>query len=188
MSKNIYFLLIAIVLSGCASTPPPLLNYDPTANFGVYSTFSFISAHPLMKDEGARGISPSLEGRLVQATEDILSDRGFTRIADREKADFVIAFTIGSRQKIQSSSYPNIYRPNPGGWGSGYYPGTNTDIVAVSDYTEGTLAIDIYDVGRHEPVWHGASSKTITGEMKEDPQGVVNEVLLDILANFPPQR
>jgi hypothetical protein len=188
MRQLLCVLLTLTFMTGCAA-PAPMIDYDPNHNFTQYKTFAFISDHPLLRGEGAEGGSPLIEGRLMQVTENILAARGFTRISDREAADMAIGFTLGGREKIQVNSYPSTYhssynRSRWGGWGHGsYYSPQQVD---VRQYTEGTLAIDIYDVKEHKPVWHGRATRKITKKMRENPGQTVQEIMSGILATFPP--
>ena len=163
-----------------------MIDYDPSHNFRNYKTFAFISDHPLIRGEGAEGGSPMLEGRLVQVTENILSARGFTRVADRESADVAVGFTVGGREKIQVNSYPETYRTGYGRWGWGGGASYYNQQVDVRQYTEGTLAVDIYDVAEHKPVWHGRAVRKITKKMQENPGETIREILGGIFATFPP--
>jgi hypothetical protein len=181
-----FFLLV--LLTGCAA-PKPIIDFDPSHNFAKYRTFAFISDNPLLIAEGTPGVSSMLEGRLVQVTENILSARGFTRISEREEADFAISFTLGARDKIQVTSYPEPYRTGYGGWGygaRGYYGHSSYSTTDVRQYTEGTLAVDLYDVSTRKPVWHATAVRKITTKMQKNPGETVREILGDMFAAFPP--
>jgi hypothetical protein len=181
-------LFLLVFLTGCAA-PKPIVDFDPSHNFTKYRTFAFISDNPLMIDEGLPGVSPMLEGRLVQITENILSARGYTRISDREEADFAIGFTLGGRDKIQVNSYPETYRGGYGSWGyggRGYYGNTSYSSTSVRQYTEGTLAVDLFDVSARKPVWHATAVRKITKKMRENPGETVRQILGDMFAAFPP--
>jgi hypothetical protein len=52
-------------------------------------------------------------------------------------------------------------------------------------YQEGTLAIDIFDGGTRQPVWHGRASKEIHGTDVEDPGPVIRAAVAAILKKFP---
>ena len=189
MQKNIFVSLALLAIVGCATTPATT-DYDPSIQFGKYKTFAFIGDHPLLRGEGAGTGSPLLEGRLMNVTENVLAARGFTRVSDRESADIAIAFTVGAREKIKVNSYPEPYRyyysgwGRRGAWGGGYY--STPTSTTVRQYTEGTLMIDIYDVAEHKPIWHGNATKRITKKMQENPREAINEIVMDILATFPP--
>lgn len=183
--RSIMLLGTTLLLTACGSTGP-VIDYDKTADFAAYKSFAFIDDTPLVIGEGAGASSPLLEGRLMRATESAMQAKGLRKVANAESADFAIRFTVGARDKIQVNSYPEPYRPYYGGWGWGgsYYAGvSHTD---VRQYTEGTLAIDIYDVKAHKPVWHGVATKRITDKMRNNPDETVTQAVNAILVNFPP--
>ena len=77
-----------------------------------------------------------------------------------------------------------------GGWGwggRGYYGdstySTSTD---VRQYTEGSLAVDLYDVATHKPAWHASAVRKITKKIRENPGDTVRGILGDMFASFPP--
>ena len=80
------------------------------------------------------------------------------------------------------TSYPSTYRGvYRGGWGAPYH-----SEVDVRNYTEGVLAIDLFDVARRAPVWHGWAVKSITASERENPEPLINEIVAAILEEFPP--
>lgn len=186
MTIRIAALCTALLLSACGSTPP-VVDFDSSVDFGSYQTYAFISEHPLMRASDSNVTSPLLEGRLMRITDENLQAKGFRKIADPEAADFAIGFTVGARDKVKVNSYPEPYRPNYGGWGWGapYYGGASN--VDVQQYTEGQLAVDIYDVAGHRPAWHGVATKRITDSMRRNPDETLTEIVNDILMEFPPK-
>lgn len=193
--RHLTALAVVLLVAACSSNPP-IIDYDRSVDFSGYRTFAFISDHPMLRAPDSQPGSPLLEGRLMRATETVLTGKGFTRIDDPESADFAVGFTVGARDKIKVNSYPEPYQPYYGGWGWGarYYGGyggigvgasmgTST---SVQQYVEGTLAIDLYDVAGHKPFWHGVASGRITDEMRRNPDESVNNAVREILAEFPP--
>ena len=127
----------------------------------------------------------------MELTERALNAKGFERIAKAESADVAIAFTVGARDKTLVNSYPASYQTYYGGgfrsgWGLPYYGGGLAGPTSVEQYTEGTLAIDVYDISTYQPVWHGKATKKITKRMQENPQETVTEIVNNILTGFPP--
>jgi len=182
--------LALLALLGACGTTAPLIDYDRSVNFATYQSYAFISDHPMLRSPESATASPLLEARLMRVTDENLQARGYRKVNDPEAADFTVAFTVGTREKLNVTSYPEPYRPYVGGWawGAAYYrglvaPGNN---LAVDQYTEGSLAVDIYDVAAHKPVWHGVASGRVTDAMRRNPDEAVNETLNAILAGFPP--
>jgi len=168
-----------ICLGGCASAIDVRTDYFPEAKFATYRTFSFMPERSL-RVAATAPVSPLLEGRLISAATATLTSNGYRRVDDPNQADFVVSFTLGARDKIRVNSYPTSYR---GSWAWG---GPQLHEVDVRNYTEGTLAIDIFDVATHQPVWFGSASKTISNADRANPTPLINEVVGAILGKFPP--
>jgi hypothetical protein len=177
LSASVLAIVVSLVLAGCSSLRAEH-DYDPPADFSGYKTFSWIGPRPLL--EG--GQSPLLEGRLMRITDEALRSKGYHFVPDPEDADFVVAFTVGSRDKVRVDSYPTAYRHSYR-WGGYPYQASQ---VSVRQYTEGRLSIDIFDVKRHGPVWHGWATKTITSKDQADPEALIRDVIGAIMVNFPP--
>jgi len=165
----------AFLLASCATIPEIASDYDRSANFATYHTFTLMQRqHP--------GIPNPLVA--IRAEEDITQEllrRGYTLAADPTSADFTVDFTIGSQERTDINSYPAAYA---GPWFLGApYWGTNID---VRQYREGTLAIDVFDGHTHRPVWHGWAQKELTRKDLEQPAEPISKAVSSILAKFPP--
>ncbi len=183
-SISIATLVFAALLSSCVTIKTGS-HHDESATFADYSTFAWIADNPLILGTGDRStISPLSQKKIVQAIEDELSLKGFTYIADPDEADFVVSYTVGTREKIDETSYPVAYR-GIWGWhmyGHYYY---QTEVVH-RKYTEGTLGIDVFDGNTKQPVWHGWASKSVTSADREDPSPVIQKAVAAIIKRFPP--
>lgn len=177
-------LLLGALLSGCA-TMNSGSHYDESATFGDYQTFAWIADNPLILGAGDQPpISPLSQKMIAQAIEDELGQKGFTYTANPSQADFVVSYTVGTREKIDATSYPDAYR---GAWGwhmyGRYY--YQTEIVHRT-YTEGTLGIDIFDGKTNQPVWHGWARKSVTSADRNDPSPAIQKAVAAIIKRFPP--
>jgi hypothetical protein len=94
----------------------------------------------------------------------------------------VIAYTIGARDKINVNSYPEPYQ---GAWHWGY-PNYWSG-VDLNTYTEGRLAIDIFDGRTREPVWHGVATKRIEASDLRHAEERIQTAVKSILKDFPPK-
>ena len=176
--------LAALAALGCAGTPA-YSDFDPNARFDTYRTYAWISEDGTLEAatgrQGGPQDDPLLRRRIRAAVEQQLGARGYRRADSQESADFVIAFSLGAREKIQVDSYPV-----GGGWYGRYGGWYATTGVSARSYTEGTLSIDVFDGESHEAVWTGWASKTITDTT--DRARLVDEVVGAILSRFPPER
>ena len=178
------------VMWGCNSSPiKSTHDYDPTINFSGYKTYAFISERPMIVASDVAP-NPLTEGRLMQAIRDQMDTKGFREVSDPEQADMAIAFTVGARDQIRVDSYPTSYRSGfyggGGFYGSRGYGGVYGTETVVRQYTQGQLAVDIFDVATHRPAYHGTASKKITSDDREDPRTLLRAAAAEALGGFPP--
>ena len=178
--------IIALLLFGCGPSIKTQSDFDPEMEFQSYQKFVWVSENPMvLAMEAPPTMSPFLEERVMVAIASSLTAKGFAEVDDPENADFAVGFTIGTQDKVRVTSYPSTY----GGYYGrrGYYYGGGSD-VRVSNYTEGTLAIDIFDVSTRQPAWHGWGSGTVGKPIKDDAKRAAKyrEVTDLILKGFPP--
>jgi hypothetical protein len=181
VSRASAVLVTVVALQGC-ETINAQSDYDKGFSFAGYDTFAWISEHPLVASEA--GVSPLAEQRIQRAFTDVMQSKGIRYVADAAQADFVVAFSLGSREKVSVTSTPmygGYYRMGGGYWGAPYYQD-----VDVRQYTQGRLAIDVFDVKERRPVWHGFATKNLTESVRADPEPVIREAVTTILKDFPP--
>jgi hypothetical protein len=191
MLKRLLLVPAALFLMwGCNSSPiKSTHDYDPTINFSGYKTYAFISERPMIA-AGDSVPNPLTEGRLMQAIRDQMDAKGFREVGDPEQANMAIAFTVGSRDQVRVDSYPTSYRSGfyggGGFYGSRGYGGVYGTETVVRQYTQGQLAVDIFDVATHRPAYHGTASKKITSSDREDPRTLLRAAAAEALGGFPP--
>lgn len=170
-----------LALAACATLKVDS-DFDRTANFSGYHSFSILAR------EHRGATNPLVVQRAHDAIQAELTAKGFAYVQDASKADVVVNFTIGARERMEVESYPAPYG-GPWGWGRvgwwGYpYWGNEVD---VHMYHEGTLAIDVFDAKTHKPVWHGWAKKQLSRADMAQSEAPVRAAVVAVLARFPPQ-
>ncbi|QOL24660.1 DUF4136 domain-containing protein [Thalassotalea sp. LPB0316] len=188
--KNIFSVIaLSLVLAACSSTNSAKVNADKNDQIDTsgYKTFAWISDAKTLSLP--IDLNPVMQVRVEKAIEQAFINKGYELIDDREAADFTIAYTVGSRDKIKVDSYPASYH-GQFGWGRGYYPrhsyygvgmGTETQ---VRSYTEGKLAIDVFDVKSKQPAWHGWAVKRLKSGTQEAPTEVITQIVDQVISQF----
>jgi hypothetical protein len=183
MLNNKWLLVIVCVftLASCASTSPTKVEFDRNTKVETihYKTFAWLSETKIMA--APAGINPISKVKIDDAIEIAFKKQGYQLVSDPEKADFTISYTLGNRDKIKVNSYPMTYRTGYGRWGSGMAMGTQTSI---RQYTEGSLAIDVFDVKSHQPAWRGYAIKRITSSDKENRDQLIKDIVNRVVAQF----
>ena len=180
-----------LLLTACATYPSVRTDFDPSANFAAYRTYSWVPV------EVPRGMNPLLFRRVQGSIDRALQVRGYR---PAEPGDFQIAFTIGERDRTEVNDYGYPWGGwgccgawgggwgwgwggggwgGWGGWGPGYSP---IDVYTVTDRS---LVIDVYDTPTKRPVWHGVITKT--GYPDRVDYSKLDATVDAVLARFPPQ-
>ena len=186
------FAVAILAMISCSSTGiESFHDYNPDINFTRYQTWSFISTNPMIVSTAAGAVNPLLEGRIMRAVRADLTEKGFRYADNPESADFVVSFTVGSREQIKVDQYPASYqvgysryhRYGYGGYSYGMSYGTET---RVRQYTQGQLAIDVFDVASRSPAFHGSATTRVSDSDREHPEPLIASVVTEALTGFPP--
>lgn len=184
--------LASFALAACATGFQATYDSDPAHDFSAYETFAWISENPMIVGPTNRVPNPLLERRIMAAIEGGMITRGYRQVDDPDAADFVMSFTVGSRDEIRVDSYPTAYSTYAvrGGWGwGGPYYGVGVGIATeteVRQYQKGMLALDVFDVKEHRPVFHAVAEKSITHTDRNKMNETVQAAVDAVLAGFPP--
>ena len=180
-------LAFLLLLSACVQTPRVRTDFDPAASFASYRTYRWIPV------DVPRGMNPIAFRRIQGSIDRALQARGYV---PAEHPDFAIAFTVGERDRTESTGYGAYPYWGWGGWGGGWgwghgwggwggwgYPYGSVDVYTVTDRS---LVIDIYDERTKAPVWHGTVTRT--GYPNDDVNyGNLDANVDAVLSRFPPQ-
>jgi hypothetical protein len=167
-------------LTSCSSGPKIYSNQDPMADFSTYGTYGFQAK--LSTDRP--GYTSVLSQYLKMATTQEMEARGYKY---SDNPDLTINFNIDTKEKVYSrtSSSPSMgagYRSGRyGAWG-GY--GTET---TVSQYTEGTVHVDLIDSKRKQLVWEGYAVGKLTEDVLERLQEATTFAVGEIFLKYPYQ-
>ena len=180
--RKIPLLALAALVTACASIKTGS-HYDETANFAAYRTFSWVGETPYVSADDAVRISPLTQSKIQDAIRDRLVQAGYTFSAAPASGDFLVAYTVGTREKIRVDSYPITY---PGAW-AWHIHGSPYVVREIREhhYTRGTLGVDIFDGRTNKPIWHGWAEKTITDSDRRDPDATIDEGVSRLFEAFP---
>ena len=171
----------------CANPIRTSFDLDPSADFSQFRTFAWIGPAPLARAKqgsGAQSFVSALDDqRLRRAVDRDLQAKGYTLVQNIDEADLVVAYSVGSEEKVRVHHTPASIRtyPFPSRYHYGrWYMGST---VRVQQYTQGTLSIEVYERKTEQAVWVGWASKRLS--RSDDSQRLINEAVSKILVQFP---
>ncbi|WP_455221325.1 DUF4136 domain-containing protein [Kaarinaea lacus] len=179
-----YFVLLNIFLWSCAGNKPSV-DYDTTADFSTYKTYAWSEKTDNTTSKSMTD-SPLVHKRVRESIDENLQAKGL-QSADASKADLLVNYHLSVAVTGHSSSSVSF------GIGSfGHHSSVGLSVgVPVGGRTieEGTLLIDIIDAKTNSVVWQGASSRQLSSSpTPEKTKAVVDEVVGEILAGYPPKK
>jgi len=175
-------LVVVFLLSSCSSVKV-VADYDATTDFSQYKTFAFYK-----KGIDKVEISDLDKRRILKAIEADLLAKGFTKSLE---PDILVNIFTKAKTKVNVTSYNGGYGYGGYGYGGygGWYPwyyGPNYG-TSVSQYTEGTLFVDLIDNNKKELAWQGIGSGALDykGNVAKKEEKV-KEFVTQIMAQYPP--
>jgi hypothetical protein len=134
------------VMAVSAAAQSVQTDFDRSFRFSDLKTFSFANQRRAATDPLA---SDTLnDGRIRNGLESQLTANGFK--VQNEKADFVIAYYVTTKNKLNVEDY---------GFGPPRWFGGRD--IRVNQYSEGTLMVDFIDAKSNQVIWRGCASGTL---------------------------
>ena len=151
------------------------MDHDSRADFTKFTTYAWKwkEAPPL------EGSDPLLHRKLLAAADEQLAGKGLRLVTS--KPDVYITYYTDTAKEVVADTTGFGYSHSPY-WRGG---GMHTTSTRVTEYTIGTLVIDIWDAEASQLVWRGTASDTVSGKPGGD-QKKIDNALAKMFALYPP--
>ena len=167
---------MTLVFAGMGSAQQVKTDYDRSANFALYKTYSW--EHVETKDP----LTVDRIKHAVNAVNAVLAARGWT-LVDSGADVAVLAMEITRDQQTLDTFYDGF----GGGWGwrrfggGGFGEATTT----TDTYTVGTVVVDLFDTKTKQLIWRGSASDTLSNNSDKNIKNL-NESVDKMFKHFPP--
>ena len=159
--RHFGILAAAALLSACASGPEIMSDYDHSIDFSQYRTYNFFNPMGIENPNYS-----TIYGAVFRdAISREMNARGYQLVDD---PDLLLNVSAQLQDKTKVTTYNDPYPMGYYGYRRGYYDpwmgygyGTTTH---VSQYTEGTVNVDMVDARGKRMVWEGVA----VGRLKEN--------------------
>jgi len=173
--RKVVFVLMGVMLlfAGKLSAGQVKTDYDRSADFGQYKTYSW---------EQVKTQDPLNVDRIKNAVNAALAAKGWTQVNSGGDVS-VMAMEITRNQQTLNTFYDGF----GGGWGwrrfggGGFGDATTT----TETYKVGTLVLDLFDAKTKQLVWRGNSSDTLSNNSDKNIQNLDKDVE-KMFKKFPP--
>jgi len=184
ISQIAAFTIAVVLLSSCASKPNIKSDYDQSIDFSQYRTYGFFNPMGIENPNYS-----SIYGSIFRtAITKEMEDRGY-RKSDNPDLMINVSGRLQDKTKVTTTSDPYMsggyygYRRGAyGAWG-GYGYGTSTH---VSNYTEGTVNVDIVDRAQKRMVWEGVAVGRVNDKnTPAEKRANINAGIQEMFAGYP---
>ncbi len=191
MSRLVLLAGVAVLLASCASKPTIETDYDHTVDFSKYTTYGFFNPMGIENPNYS-----SIYGSIFrEAISREMESRGYT-MSDDPDLMINVSGRLQDKTKVTTMNDPYMggygyggrggyygYRGGAyGAWG-GYGYGSSTH---VSQYTEGTVNVDMVDRNLKRMVWEGVAVGRINEDKTNDEKRTnINAGVQEMFAGYP---
>jgi hypothetical protein len=147
-------------------------DYDHSANFGQYKTYSW---------EKVRTKDPLMVDRIKDAVNAVLTAKGWTQV-DSGGDVCVMAIEITQNQQTLNTFYDGF----GGGRRWGGFGGFGDATTTTETYQVGSLVVDLFDAKTKNLIWRGSSSDTLSNNADKNTKNL-NKGVQKMFAHFPPE-
>ena len=184
MSRFVLLTSAVMLLASCASKPTIETDYDHTIDFSQYTTYGFFNPMGIENPNYS-----SIYGSIFRdAISKEMESRGY-KMSDNPDLMINVSGRLQDKTKVTTTSDPYMgggyygYRRGAyGAWG-GYGYGTQTH---VSNYTEGTVNVDMVDRALKRMVWEGVAVGRINEKKtNEETRTNIYAGIQEMFAGYP---
>src|ERR1700756_1100778 len=173
MRRVVLALAGVILLTGMVSAQQVKTDYDRSANFAQYKTYSWAQ----VKTKDALDVD-----RIKAAVNAALAAKGWTQV-DSGGDVSIMAMEITQNQQTLNTFYDGF----GGGWGwrrfggGGFGQATTT----TETYRVGTLVVDLFDTKTKKLLWRGTSTDTLSNNSEKNIKNL-DKGVEKLFKQFPP--
>jgi len=173
---------LILALTACASVDVRTVT-SPHADLVALRTFNVMSQptrHAQDVAEDPLLVNSISDGALRADLVKAFQDRGYV-LSDHP--DFSVAFYASAKQKLDVNYWDYGYPYYPYWWG-GWGPGFDPYAPRATEYTQGTVVIDVIDPQNKELLWRGQGVANVSDNERQYEQDLLKTVTA-ILEKFP---
>jgi len=176
VNERILFSAAIAIFAATAALAEVKTDYDRTAEFSRYKTYSWGKVHsqdPLWGD------------RIKAVVASALAGKGLTEVESGGDVS-IMAMEMTEDHRTLNTYYDNF----GGGWGwrrwGGFGDGLGTSTTTEETYPVGTLVVDLFDTNTKKLIWRGSASDTLSDKSDRNIKRLNSDVHR-MFDHFPPE-
>lgn len=167
---------LALTMATAAMAQHVETTVDRSADFSKYKTFTIEIATPWGNEIGEKNVLDELTAAFKA--------KGWSQVKDASDVRIVVHGATEEKKQLNT-----FYT---GGYGGGYYGGwgwggVGSSSTTVSEFTEGTLVVDIFDSATKSLLWRGIAQDELK-KKQEKREKQASKAVQKLLRDFPPGK
>jgi hypothetical protein len=174
LQRAVFVLMgMALLFAGAVSAQQVKTDYDRSANFGQYKTYSWEQ----VKTKDTLDVD-----RIKNAVNVALMAKGWTQVESGGDVS-IVAMEITRNQQTLNTFYNGF----GGGWGWRRFGGGGLGeaTTTTETYKVGTVVVDLFDTKTKQLIWRGATSDTLSDNSDKNIKNL-DKGVEKMFKNFPP--
>jgi hypothetical protein len=170
--KTVVVAGVVLAAAGGAWSQDVQIDYDKAANFGAIKTFNIKLATSWGNQIG--------EKRVMDEFTQALTEKGWTLVPEGPADAQVLVHGASQTKRSLNTFYSGM-----GGYRYRGFGGTGTATTTESEYTVGTLVVDVFDAKGENLLWRGATQD----ELSDKPDKNIKKLAKasdKLFKDFPP--
>lgn len=181
MKRTSYLFVVLLLATSCFPIKISS-DFDKTAGFSSYKTYSFIvNAESMPYDRSNNEL-------VLACIAAELESKGFTK---SDNPDVYIDLNVQiNKKKSSASSSKSLDQPTLYGSSYMYYwgPDFSTTSIKYGTYANGTIFIDMIDVRKKQLVWQGRGNAKVSADKNpQEREKRIGEAIEKIFSTYPPE-
>ena len=166
------FVAIMFLLAVKSSAQQVKTDYDRSADFGQYKTYSW---------EHIKTQDPLAVDRIKNSVNAALAAKGWTQVESGGEVS-IVAVQMTQNQQTLNTFYDGF----GGGWGWRRFGGGFGEATTTTEtYKVGTLVVDLFDTKTKKLLWRGTSSDTLSNNSDKNIKNL-DKGVEKMFKKFPP--
>jgi hypothetical protein len=162
---------IALLFASASFAQQVKTDYDRSANFSQYKTYSW---------QKVQTQDPLWVDRIKEAVNADLTAKGLTPVESGGDIAIIAMETTKNQQTLNT-----FYDGFGGGWGWRWGSGLGDATTTVDNYKVGTLVVDLFDAHTKQLLWRGSSSDTLSDKSDKNIKNL-DKGVQKMFDHFPP--
>ena len=169
ITESTLFILIITLAVSCAPTVKVTTDYDRSANFSAYKTFTVDNFPTNVNDLNARRIWNSIRSEMIK--------KGYAENDNNPDLVVNVISVLKDRKYISATG---------NGWNGpyGYWGGGGDATFKANYYKDGSLMIHVVDVKTNRLLWEGIGNAEMLQQPK-NPDEAISKAVAKIMEAFP---